>query len=201
MCQGLVFARKKPTRVILKLPLQRPKRVSPKKKSCNVIFLLTTVCRKPVQLPEFKNPWNKVKVSTHCIGSDAENDEMEVDVAVDNPERASRHVACRQWSGRSSLPSRVRNRVLQSKQSTGLKLRDVQGNTLSHHGTRLNLTVGTQGQRANTDFQVADISDKILSNGICVRVQQEERLNHVSPNRRLFHCFRTRTVCVFMRDR
>ena len=59
------------------------------KKSCNVIFLLTTVCRKPVQLPEFKNPWNKVKVSTHCIGSDAENDEMEVDVAVDNPERAA----------------------------------------------------------------------------------------------------------------
>ena len=27
------------------------------------------LCRKPEQLPEFKNPWKKVKVSTHCIGA------------------------------------------------------------------------------------------------------------------------------------
>ena len=37
-------------------------------------------------------------------------------------------------------------------------------NKLSHHGTRyVNLTVGTQGQRTNIDFQVADISDNIFS--------------------------------------
>ena len=40
----------------------------------------------------------------------------------------------------------------------------MQGKTLSHHKTRhVNLTVGTQGQRVNNDFQVADISDNILS--------------------------------------
>ena len=63
-----------------------------------------------------------------------------------------------------------------SKQSTG-KLRDVQGNTLSHHGTRLNLTVGTQGQRANIDFQVADISDKILSSRKLLRNGSVFRFN------------------------
>ena len=56
------------------------------------------------------------------------------------------------------------------KRSVKLTLRDVQGNPLSHHGTRhVNLRVGTQGQRANIDFQIADISD--------------DRLNHVSPER------------------
>ena len=45
-----------------------------------------------------------------------------------------------------------------------MTLRDVQGNPLSHHGTRhVNLSVGTRGQRANIDFQIADISDNILS--------------------------------------
>ena len=49
------------------------------------------------------------------------------------------------------------------KKSVGLTLRDVQGNPLSHHGARhVNLSVGTGGQRANIDFQIADKSDNIL---------------------------------------
>ena len=117
-------------------------------KSCNVIFLLTTVCRKPVQLPEFKNPWKEGEGVNSVHWSDAENDEMEVDVAVTTQRGpagtllvdsgAGYHLFHHEFATESS-----------SKQSTGLKLRDVQGNTLSHHGTRLNLTVGTQGQRAN----------------------------------------------------
>ena len=52
----------------------------------------------------------------------------------------------------------------QFKKSAGLRLRDVQGNPLSHHGTRhVNLSVERRGQRANIDFQIADISDNILS--------------------------------------
>ena len=48
--------------------------------------------------------------------------------------------------------------------------RDVQGNPLSGHGTRhVNLRVGTQGQRANIDFQIADISDNIPSLGKLLR--------------------------------
>ena len=49
--------------------------------------------------------------------------------------------------------------------------RDVQrGNPLSHHGTRhVNLSVGTGGQRANIDFQIADISDNIISLGKLLR--------------------------------
>ena len=50
------------------------------------------------------------------------------------------------------------------KKSAGVKLRDVQGNPLSHHGTRhVNWSVGTRGQGANIDFQIADIFDNFLS--------------------------------------
>ena len=56
------------------------------------------------------------------------------------------------------------------KKSAGVTVRDVQGNPLSHHGTRhVNLSVGTRGQRANSDFQIADISDNILSLGKLLR--------------------------------
>ena len=50
------------------------------------------------------------------------------------------------------------------KKSAGVTLRDVQGNPLSHYGTRhFNLSVGTRRQRTNIDFQIADISDNIIS--------------------------------------
>ena len=50
------------------------------------------------------------------------------------------------------------------KESERLTLRDVQGNALSYHGTRYaSLREGTLGQRANIDFQPADISDNLLS--------------------------------------
>ena len=56
------------------------------------------------------------------------------------------------------------------KKSMGLTLSDVQGIPLSHHGTRhVNLSVVTGGQRANIDFQIADISDNILSLGKLLR--------------------------------
>ena len=53
------------------------------------------------------------------------------------------------------------------KKSVRFTLRDVQGNPFSHHRTRhVNLRVGTQGQRANIDFQIdfwiADIFDNKL---------------------------------------
>ena len=71
--------------------------------------------------------------------------------------------------------------AISSKKSTRLTLRAVQGNTASHDGTRhVNLTVGTQGQRADIDFQVADISD---GERICIQIEWRERLNHVSPKR------------------
>ncbi len=54
----------------------------------------------------------------------------------------------------------------ESERSAKLTLRDVQGNPLSHHGTRhVDLRVGTQGHRANIDFQIADVSGNILSLG------------------------------------
>ena len=57
-----------------------------------------------------------------------------------------------------------------SMKSTKLMLRDVQGNAPSHHGRRhVNLTVGTQEQRATIDFQVADVCDNILSLGKLLR--------------------------------
>ena len=56
------------------------------------------------------------------------------------------------------------------KKCAGVTLRDAQGNPLSHHGTRhVKLKVGTRGQRANIDFQIADISDNILSLGNFLR--------------------------------
>ena len=56
------------------------------------------------------------------------------------------------------------------KKSVKLTQRDVQGNPLSHHGTRhVNLRVGAQGQRANIDFQIADTSDNMLSLGKLLR--------------------------------
>ena len=56
------------------------------------------------------------------------------------------------------------------KKSVKLTLADLQGNPLSHHGTRhVNLRVGTQGQRANIVFQIAAISDNILSLGKLLR--------------------------------
>ena len=56
------------------------------------------------------------------------------------------------------------------KKSAGVTLRDVQGNPLSHHGTRyVNLSVGTRGQRANIDFQIADKSVNMLSLGKLLR--------------------------------
>ena len=52
------------------------------------------------------------------------------------------------------------------KKGAGVTLRDVQGNPLSHHGTRhVILSVGTREHRANIDFRIADISDNILSLG------------------------------------
>ena len=66
---------------------------------------------------------------------------------------------------------------LHLKSAQDLTLRDVQGNTLSHHGTRhVNVTVGTQGHRANIDFQVVDILDnkisfeKLFRNGFVFRL-------------------------------
>ena len=57
-----------------------------------------------------------------------------------------------------------------AKEFPGVTLRDVQGNPLSHHGTRhVNLSVSTRGQRANIDFQIADISNNILSLGKLLR--------------------------------
>ena len=56
------------------------------------------------------------------------------------------------------------------KRSVRLTLRDVQGNKLPHHGTRhVILRVGTQGQRANIDFQIADKPDNVLSLGKLLR--------------------------------
>ena len=67
------------------------------------------------------------------------------------------------------------------KKIAGVTLRDVQSNPLSHHGTRhVNLSVGTPGQRANIDFQIADTSDnilglgKLLRNWICVQLEGRE---------------------------
>ena len=66
----------------------------------------------------------------------------------------------------------------QLKKSAGLTLRDVQGNPLSHHGTRhVNLSVGTRGQRANIEFQIADISDNTCQFGetieerVCIQLE------------------------------
>ena len=84
--------------------------------------------------------------------------------SADQSKGPVRHFACRQWRRRSHLPSRFCERISVEKKSVGLTLRDVQGNPLSHHGTRhVNLSVGTGGQRANTDFQIANISDNMLS--------------------------------------
>ena len=139
------------------------------------------------------NYWNSGQQAGR-FQSDAENDELEVDAsswcfaAVTTPTKlagtllvdsgADDHICHPEYAKESP-----------SKKSTGLKLRDVQGNTLSHHGTRhVNLTVGTQGQRANIDFQVADISDdrlsldKLLRNGIVSRLNGENGSFFCHPN-------------------
>ena len=85
------------------------------------------------------------------------------------------------------------------EQSTGLMLRDVRGNTLSHHGTRhVNLTVGTHGQRANIDFQVAGISDNILSLGKLLRNGFVFRLNVESDSIMCHQTKPTTTVRLFL---
>ena len=86
-----------------------------------------------------------------------------------------------------------------SKKSAGLTLRDVQGTTLSHHGTRnVNLTVGTQGRRANIDCQVADISDDILSLGKLLRNGFVFRLNVDSESIKYHRADPTTTVPLFL---
>ena len=99
--------------------------------------------RKPGHMLEFKTRKKKEKVSSWCIGADAENDV--VFYGGDNP-REGRQARC--WSTKQRHFFHL-SFAKKSPPSTGLTLRDVQGNTLSHHGTRhVNLTVGTRGQRA-----------------------------------------------------
>ena len=60
----------------------------------------------------------------------------------------------------------LQKKSFSSEKSAKFTLRDVQGNPLSHHGTRhVNLRVGTQGQQENIDFQIADVSDNMFSPG------------------------------------
>ena len=67
--------------------------------------------------------------------------------ALNNPRGRSGILLCRQWRRRSHLPSRFCERI----------------------SVHVNLSVGTGGQRANIDFQIADISDNMLSLGKLLR--------------------------------
>ena len=80
-----------------------------------------------------------------------------------------------------------------------LMLRDVKGNALSHHGTRhVYLTVGTQGQRANIEFQVADIFDNKVSLENPLRNGFVSRLNGESHSMMYHRNDPTTTVPLFL---
>ena len=84
----------------------------------------------------------------------------------------------------STLAPMVTSAILSSRR---LMLRDAQGSALSHRGTRhVSLTVGTEGQRSDIDFQVADISHNMLSLEKTLRNGFVFRLNGES-NSTMFH--------------
>ena len=85
------------------------------------------------------------------------------------------------------------------KKSAGVTLRDVQGNPSSHHGTRhVNQSVGTRGQRANIDFQIADISDNKLSLGKLLRNGFVFKLRRSNESILYHHRDPTTTVPLFL---
>ena len=78
---------------------------------------------------------------------------------VEQPKGLGRHFALSTVVQTINLSSRFCEKK-SLKKSAGVTLRDVQGNSLSHHGTR---------HVKNIDFQIADISDNILSLGKLLR--------------------------------
>ena len=84
--------------------------------------------------------------------------------SVEQPKGPGKHFACQQCGADDHICHPDFANEFPLKKGARVTLRDVQGNPLSHHGTQhVNLSVGTRGQRANIDFQIADISDDILS--------------------------------------
>ena len=110
--------------------------------------------RKPGHMLEFKTrKKKKEKVPSRCKGAMPKT--MWCSVAVTTPRGPASTLLVDSAADDHFLHLSFAKKS-PPKTSTGLTLRDVPGNTLSHHGTRhVNLTVGTQGQRGNIDFQVA----------------------------------------------
>ena len=154
--------------------------------------------RKMVLWPAFKNQNLKLRMP-----SDADSDGADLDssswcfAALNNPRGPAGTLLVNSGSD-DHICQPDFSKEFPLKKSAGVALRDVQGNPLSHHGTRhVNLSVGTRGQRANIDFQVAHISDNILSLGKLLRNEFVFSLRReiiIVTQRRLFHYSCTRTA-------
>ena len=127
---------------------------------------------------EFKNPRKKEEVSSWRIGVMLKTMTL-VFCGGDNPDRPRRHVACRQCERMitSATASSQRSHHRQKRRI------DVAGcarqYNISPWTTACQPDGGNTGQRANIDFQVADISGnvfclgKLLRNGFVFRLNGE----------------------------